>query len=372
MARHTSAREVLYNPHESPRISQTRQPYSAKRRATDKRYFLTQALITLMRKPIDAALLGALRCFATAARLLSFTRAADALSLTQSAISQQIRQLEKRLGYALFVRGHRSLTLTREGEMLLEGTQRAFDEIETTLVRIASTDEPVRVGCCPSFALHWLVSRLPDFHQHFERNPVQLNAEFTAVGMPDDDTTGVDVAIRYSVDDFPLTDVHALLLDEWLLPVATPTYLQRNPAAAKGRIDKSCVLLHDAAAWTGADASAEWRAWMTAVQPAAIRHVDGPHFNLASMAFSAALNHQGVAIARVSLLTNELRDGRLVPVVPVAVRSPASYWMISRSANSPAASVFNAWLLQECRQFARRRAVDIGKLGIARPADAML
>ncbi len=318
-----------------------------------------------MQKILDSSMLGALRCFACAGQLLSFTRAADMLSLTQSAVSQQIRQLENRLGYALFVREHRRLSLTREGTMLLEGVRRGFDEIETTLVRIASADDPVRVGCCPSFAMLWLVPRLSDFHLQFSRNPVQLKAEFTAAGLPDHDTTGVDIAIRYSVDDFSDIEHADALLDEWLLPVATPAYLERHPSLRAGKLDRKVAFLHDAAAWTGSSDSAEWQAWLEAVKPAWLPRIDGPRFNLGSMAFNAALNHQGVAIGRVSMLLDDLRDGRLVPVVPVAIRSPARYWMIRRADSAMSVGSFRAWIRQQCAHHALRRAHDIGQLGVS-------
>lgn len=317
-----------------------------------------------MRNKVDASLLGALRSFTVAAKLLSFTRAADALSLTQSAISQQMRQLERRLGYPLFVRGHRSLALTSEGVTLLAGAQRAFDEIESTLASISNSATPVKVGCCPSFALHWLVSRLSQYHQHDERNPVQLMAEFGALGVATDNITEIDLAIRYCVEIPGTSGNRAGLFDEWLIPVATPAYVQRNPTLADGRLDASCVLLHDAFAWPGAEASAEWQAWMQAIRPDWLPFVNGPSFNLASMAYSAALNHQGVAIGRASLILDELADGRLVPLLPVAVRSPASYWTVTRHRESPSVGVFEAWLATQAAQFVQGRTSALQRMGI--------
>ncbi|VVE26393.1 LysR family transcriptional regulator [Pandoraea anhela] len=313
---------------------------------------------------VDASLLGALRSFTMAARLLSFTRAAEALSLTQSAISQQVRLLERRLGYPLFVRGHRSLTLTAEGAMLLEGAQRAFEEIESTLARISDSGEPVKVGCCPSFAMHWLVSRLSQYHHHYERNPVQLMAEFAALGVATNDATQVDAAVRYCEDEPTGAGRSTALFDEWLIPVASPAYIERHPKLAEGKLDASCVLLHDAFAWPQAETFAEWRVWIRAIRPAWVRHVDGPRFNIASMAYGAALNHQGIAIGRASMLMEELADGRLVPVLPVAVRSPAAYWVVAKRPEAPATGAFEAWLIGQSEQFVRRRATELTRMRI--------
>lgn len=317
-----------------------------------------------MQKTVDASLLGSLRSFTMAARLLSFTRAADALCLTQSAISQQIRQLELRLGYPLFVRGHRSLTLTTEGGMLLEGSQRAFEEIESTLARISESTEPIKVGCCPSFALHWLVSRLSQHQAHRERNPVQLMAEFTALGVATDMAAGTDIAIRYCVDEPLGAGSREIMFNEWLIPVATPFYISKNPKLSTGMIDASSVLLHDAFAWPQAEASAEWLAWIQAIRPDWVNFVDGPRFNIASMAYSAALNHQGIAIGRASLLMDELADGRLVPILPIAVQSPAKYWVIAKSPESPSTVAFDAWLNGQSRQFVRDRDAELVRMGI--------
>jgi len=113
--------------------------------------------------PLDSSLLGGLRCFEVAARLLSFTKAANELSLTQGVVSQHIRHLEDRLGYALFTRKHRSLALTQKGVTLFECTRNAFLSIETTLNHLGQSDAPLQINCSPSFALQWLMRAWSSF-----------------------------------------------------------------------------------------------------------------------------------------------------------------------------------------------------------------
>ena len=126
----------------------------------------------------DSTLLGALRCFDMAGRHLSFTRAAEAMSLTQSAVSQQIRQLEDRLGYPLFVRRQRGLTFTPRGEQLHATVSRALGDIQQEIERLGLPASALQVNCLPSFALQWLMPRLTEFHRLQPDVSVRLKAEF--------------------------------------------------------------------------------------------------------------------------------------------------------------------------------------------------
>ena len=103
-------------------------------------------------------------------------------------------------------------------------------------------------------------------------------------------------------------------MDEYLLVVATPEYLAAHPQFRAGKSLDGVAFLHDASPWVGAAEFIEWRTWMQAHQPRWLKHLDGPQFNLASLAIGAALNHQGVAIGRSAMVHDEIRSGRLVDV----------------------------------------------------------
>lgn len=299
---------------------------------------------------LDSSVLGALRCFEAAGRLLSFTRAAESLNLTQSAVSQQIRQLEDRLGYLLFLRQPRSLKLTPKGEALFETTTRALDDIQQTIRRLDLPNAPLQVNCLPSFALQWLMPRLTEFHRQQPDVSVRLKAEFQALDRQAMDAEDIDVAVRY--DPIRYNRLQAdVLLDEYLIAVATPEYLTRHPGLSSGVSLDGVVLLHDASPWVGAAEFVEWRTWLEAFHPAWIAHLDGPQFNLSSLAIGAALNHQGVAMGRTALVYDELMSGRLVNVFGRHVRAPARYVLLSRRPDDPRVAIFSSWLKAEFARF---------------------
>lgn len=215
---------------------------------------------------LDTPLLGALRCFEAAGRLGSFTKAADALHLTQSAISQQIRQLEARLGYLLFVRHARGLALTPKGGALHEATVAAFASLGRTLRQLSAPDAPLQVSCLPSFALQWLMPRLTEFHRLHPQTPVRLRAEFHAIDRETMSADDIDIAIRW--DPFSYGTLHVEpLFDESLVAAAAPAYLDRHPPRATAKWVSSVVPLHDASAWPEAPRYVEWRTWLDAVVP---------------------------------------------------------------------------------------------------------
>ncbi|CAN7488786.1 LysR substrate-binding domain-containing protein [Cupriavidus necator] len=320
-----------------------------------------------MRMQLDSSVLGALRCFEAAGRLLSFTKAAESLSLTQSAVSQQIRHLEDRLGYVLFVRQPRNLKLTPKGEALFETTTRALHEIQQTIQRLGLPNAPLQVNCLPSYALQWLMPRLTEFHREQPDVSVRLKAEFQALDRQSMEAEDIDVAVRY--DPVRYSQLQAdVLLDEYLIPVATPEYLTQHPGLSDGASLDGVVLLHDASPWVGAAEFVEWRTWLEAFHPTWIAHLEGPQFNLSSLAISAALNHQGVAMGRTALVYDEIRSGRLVNVFGKHVRAPARYMLLSRNPEDRRVTIFSAWLKAECARFDSARMELLSLDGVPRRA----
>lgn len=309
---------------------------------------------------IDSLSLNALRCFEAAARLLSFTRAGKALHLTQSAVSQQIRTLEMQLGYPLFLRGHRSLSLTAEGQVLQESARRAFLEIDRTLARLGTRRRHLQVSCSPSFALQWLVPRLDAFRKEEPDIEVKICAEFPVLAGAGESAIGADVEISYP-RKHASTDIE--LMPEYLGLAGSPAYLERySGIAAKTSLD-GVVLLHDSLAWHGGSEHAEWEYWAGALQPAWLVHGAHAQFNLVSMAIGAAMRGQGVAVVRHSLMMEELAAGTLRLAVPELLRSPASHCVRLSNATDPRARVFVRWLRRACAEFADSVKHDLRKLG---------
>ncbi|EDT42611.1 LysR substrate-binding domain-containing protein [Burkholderia ambifaria] len=308
---------------------------------------------------LDPAILGTLRCFEAAGRLLSFTKAATALSLTQSAVSQQIRQLEQRLGYPLFVRHPRGLVLTPKGAVLHEVTASTFSDLNRALAKLAKPDVALlNVNCLPSLALQWLMPRLADFHQQHPDISVRLKAEIDTVARHNFQG-GIDVAIRYlPPDDIP--DDGVALFDEFLIAVATPEYLRRHPPAIEKAWFERVTLLRDVEPWESAPEDIEWQTWLHDVMPTSVGPPDGSYinFNLSSLAISAALNHQGVLIGRTALICEELRTGRLVNVFGHLVPAPARYVAMRQQRSEPHVCAFVDWLVGVCASFDQQRRLQ--------------
>lgn len=303
-----------------------------------------------MRITLDSSFLGALRCFEMAGRQLSFTKAAVALNLTQSAVSQQIRNLEDRLGYPLFKRQGRGLALTEKGVQLYETTSNAFSEISHAVHRLSLSGTPLKVNCLPSFALQWLMPRLVEFHRDQPDISVRLQAEFQPLNRQIMMESDIDVAIRYSPHGQPSMS-EEVILEEYLVAVATPDYVAAHPSLAAGQLSDDLVFLHDAEPWVGAPEYIEWRTWAADCFPDWVERAAGPQFNLSSLAISAALNHQGIVMSRTVLIQEELRSGRLVKVFDRTVRAPARYVLLCQDPNEPRAVAFSTWLKAECKRF---------------------
>ncbi len=303
---------------------------------------------------LNATNLGALKSFEIAARQLSFTRAAQALNLTQSAVSQQIRQLEDRLGYPLFVRQARRIQLTSKGQLLFDSISTAFLAIDRTLEQLSLSNSPLQLSCLPSLALQWLLPRLTDFHRQRPELSVRLKAEYQVLDQYAMSVDDIDIAIRY--DPVQYSQIPAeVILDEYLIAVASPEYLAQHPAFARGESLAGVELLHDATPWIGAPEFIEWRTWMEAAHPQWAGQIGGQQFNLSSLAITAAVNHQGVAMGRTALVYDELKSGRLVNVFNTSVQAPARYVLLCRQPDDPRVAVFSGWLRAECKRFAEAR-----------------
>jgi DNA-binding transcriptional LysR family regulator len=276
------------------------------------------------------------------------------MNVTQSAVSQQIRQLEMRLGYPLFVRQSRGLRMTDKGQILHATMSRAFNDINHTVIELSSSNVTLQVSCLPSLALQWLMPRLSEFHLHAPGVAVRLQAEFQSLDRLAMDTNEIDIALRY--DPVEYDQLHAdTILDEYLIPVATPEYLAQHPELAAGKSLEGVVLLHDAEPWVGAAEYIEWRTWLEVACPEWIERMDGPQFNLSSLAISAALNHQGVAMGRTALVYDDLMSRRLVKVSSRYARAPARYVLLCRNPDDRRVTLFSKWLKAECNRFRKAR-----------------
>jgi DNA-binding transcriptional LysR family regulator len=288
-----------------------------------------------------------LRGFEAAGRRLSFTRAAEELFVTQSALSRQIQALEAALGVALFVRRHRALALTSAGQAfhreittLLNGLSAATEN-----ARGASRAPGLTLSTTVSFASLWIIPRLSSFRLLWPDVEVFVSADDRLVDLARGD---VDVAIRY-LPDAVAPDGAVRLFGERMLPVASPTLLRR----ADGRLTRPAdlarhVLLHlddpdGGMPWL------DWRSWLAANGEAGLKPAGSLRFKLYDQVIQATLDGQGVALGRVPLVSGLLRAGRLVAPFPRRFESARGYFAVvaPHARERPDVTAFVEWVRAE-------------------------
>ena len=280
--------------------------------------------------------LNALRAFEVSARHLSFTRAAVELHVTQTAISQQVKNLEERLGVALFRRLPRGLALTDEGLALLPSLSESFGRMGMLIdqFREGNFREVLSVGAVGTFAVGWLMPRLARFQKAHPFVDFRL---FTNNNRVDLAGEGLDCAIRFGDGAWHGTDAE-LLFSAPLSPVCAPAIarkLKKPAALAREQLLRSYR----------AD---EWVNWFAAAG-VDCPVVHGAVFDSSLTMAEAAAQGAGVALLPVKLFTRELEAGRLVRPFDVEIAN-GSYWLTrlkSRRATR-AMGVFRDWMLQEC------------------------
>ena len=207
--------------------------------------------------------LNGLRAFEAAARHMSFTDAADELSVTQAAISHQVRGLEQRLGLKLFVRRNRSLLLSEAGQAYLPAVRAAFDQLNEATEKLLQKDRGghLTVTTTSSFAVKWLVPRLGGFQRANPEIDVRVS---TGTGLVDFSREDVDIGIRYGRGQWPSLTAERLMSED-IMPVCAPS-LVKGPNGLKKPADlKRFTLLHIG---TFPD---DWQIWLTA---AGVKGVD--------------------------------------------------------------------------------------------------
>lgn len=276
--------------------------------------------------------LNALRAFEAAARHLNFTRAAIELCVSQGAVSQQVAQLERKLGTRLFHRLPRGLSLTDDGQALVPVLAEAFDRVGATLDLYAEGrfHEALNIGVVGTFATGWLLERLDGFANAHPHIDLRISINNNRVDLAGE---ALDYAIRFG--DGAWHGTHAEpLLEAPLTPLCSPALSARLQAPADLARER---LLRSYRAH-------EWARWFEAAgaAPPVLR---GPMFDSSALMVTAAVAGLGVALAPSAMFTREMTTERLVQ--PFAIEIDAGrYWLtrlLSR-AESGAMRTFRDWL----------------------------
>lgn len=290
--------------------------------------------------------LSALRAFEAAARLQSFSKAADELNVTPAAISHQIHALEADLGVSLFNRRNRAVELTASARVLLPGLSEAFSGIQNSVRRLRSHNDTgmLTVTASPSFAGKWLVQRLHRFQAQHPDIDVRISATDAIVDLTRGD---FDIGIRYGAGRYPGLTVELLMRNE-VFPACSPELLRSGPS-----LDTPADLRHHALIY---DQQVErdplapsWSMWLKAAGVEETPPAHGLSFSTNVLAMEAAIAGHGVTLAFSTTAAADIAAGRLVRLFSLSLPDTFAYYIATApgTLERPKVKAFRDWLRQE-------------------------
>jgi len=290
--------------------------------------------------------LNAVKAFEAAARQRSFTQAAEELHVTPGAVSQQVKLLEDTLGLKLFNRERQRLIITEAGQDYLGVVREALDQIAIGAERLMQRQRSgvLTVSVSPDFAAKWLINRLGRFAESHPQTDLRISAEDQHSDFARQD---VDLAVRHGSGTWPGLSI-VQLCSERLFPVCSPKLIgSLNRRVEPIDLLKFPLLRLDD--WTN------WGRWFEAAG-VTTQARPGPVLNRASMLIDAAIDGQGIALARTALAAWDIIHGRLVRPVDVSLAMANTYWIVcpNATARTPKIVAFRQWLLAEAEDDARR------------------
>lgn len=287
--------------------------------------------------------INALRSFQLSARCLSFTQAARELHVTQGAVSHQVKALEELLGVALFLRVKQKLQLTEQGRGYLGYVSEALSLLQNGHEYLTGSKQSgiLTVSVSPNFASKWLVHRLGSFINAHPDIELRISASMGHVDLVNSD---IDLAIRHGDNHWP--DLHVTkLCSETIFPVCSPSYLDQHPELQQPADLTKQVLLHDRS-------RRDWPCWFAFAGIELGELVVGPQFDQTSMVLDAAVEGQGVALARSALAARNLLSGRLLRLFAQAMPAPFGYYLVCSkvAANHSKVQRFKTWVLEQAEE----------------------
>ncbi|MFA7269216.1 MAG: transcriptional regulator GcvA [Sterolibacterium sp.] len=302
--------------------------------------------------------LNALRAFESAARHLSFRKAAEELHVTPAAISHQIKLLEDQLGIQLFRRLTRAVELTEVGSSFLPKLSEAFETMVQAVNKVRTHEKTavISVNVPPSFASKWLMPRLHRFVTAHPDIDIRIIASMRLVdehqqdlGSPDEHYRAgdFDIDIHFGSGNYPGCRVNKLFTVSYT-PLCSPSLLEGLRPLKKPSDLRYHLLLHDDIP----EASVRRPNWAKWLQAAGVDNVDssrGPHFNHPILGLEAAVDGMGVVLGTKEMAAYDLAAGRLVAPFDLVLETDTAYYLVvSESvADYPKVKVFREWLLKE-------------------------
>ena len=286
----------------------------------------------------------ALRTLEAATRHNNFSQAAKELNITPSAVSHQIRKLEKMWALKLFERRPRQVAQTRSGQEIAALVRQFLFGLKGTLKNLHDEVErkPLRINTMTSFAYKWLVPRLGTFHEKHPDIEVWISTSNKLTNLA---TENFDTVIRLGAGKYP--GLHStFLLGDFVFPVCSPRLAQY----LVNQLEKPADLLKQKLLYRMDDESAPtWVNWFSKAGVKAPILPKGPKFPDTNTALLAAMGDQGIALARSSLVHEELLDGRLVKLFDIILPSPINYYLVcpQGSEDTTEITAFRNWITEE-------------------------
>jgi len=283
--------------------------------------------------------LNALRMFEAVARRASFTQAADELGVTQAAVSRQIKRLEEELGAVLFLRHHRAIELTADGERLCQVVRRSFDEIGATVeeMRRSADDTTLSVSVSPYFSSTWLTPRLPSFFRQHPGIGLRLHHSYRP---PDYRHEPFDLGINWGDGKWPGL-VSERVLTGALVPLLNPRRLRWHPRSEPAALLRLTLLYEF-------DLE-HWRAWFGRAGIAMPSEVRSRRIDDSHALRQAVLDGQGAALFFWGLAQRDIATGKLLQPFPLRLEHGEDYHLNHPRHASRKAKVtlFRKWLMRE-------------------------
>lgn len=300
--------------------------------------YLATKVLTIMSKRLPP--LNSLKAFESAARHLSFTKAADELFVTQAAVSHQIKSLENYLSIKLFHRKNRSLLLTEEGQAYFQDLRDIFTHMQDATDRLTAMGAKgaITIATPPSFASQWLVPRLHQFSALHTDIDVRIKAVDLDDGFLDD---SIDIAVYYGNGIWQ--GLHSIkLLSEYLTPMCSPLLLQTNKPLRSLPDLSQHTLLHD-------NTRSAWKNWLNTFGIKGINVNQGPIFSHTMLVLQAASIGQGVALSDTVLAKPDIDSGRLVCPFDETIESKFSHYLVCKESQAEQSKiqVFSDWMLEQ-------------------------
>lgn len=289
--------------------------------------------------------------FTTVVKHMSFTKAAEELCVTQSAVSHRIRCFEEELGFTLFHRLVRRIILTAEGNALYSALDSSLKQIYEAIKNIQEAElrGDLMIACAPSIAGCWLLPQLPEFQALYPDISLHVRSGNNLISYEnEEDSADVAIYCGDSISD----GLHATpLLRDNLLPVCSLSYARQHDLIDNLNALRNCELIHEHSDTANSSRSAGWETWANWAGITGLPLQSGYSFDRAELTAIAAKEGLGVALGREWLVRDALRKKELIVPFNLVFPAPQTYYVVSthKGILRPKVRLFHGWVLNKAR-----------------------